>query len=935
VIHPKPINPHLDIEPTEQHTIQLTMIDDIRPVYEGKRTKNKDPADYTINPRQNLMAVVHDPDGRAVGTITPERLAVLYAKYQRTSRETPHLIEEHSVGSFAADVARLLLRYKQGSKVTGRDNGIKLENHWAVPPKVFKALKGSLSLQKERFASPLNCNPDMEEYWSIHEADSLFGARYNSYKCRWTGPSEANAEYEHDELFKAMRWAVHSALQPEPTLTLLVHPAWDEGSSTAYYRWLEHCGGVAQVMMRIPRKRFKFIKPTQWTDQDPLAGHPKWDVNLIVAANPQGWQAYSQLHTEEGRACLYSQMAAALTELLGTEVPMEEVQTWWQLPDSWTPDTVTVQQALQSDETLEVMRRPKQHKNAKPDACHRPWHSRSLVPTTTELQALFPPVGQLAMPWDMMAYTDGSASKVKDEDTGAEKKITGAGVFIPAPLLRHTKALDPTHQQWEGRKGHRLKADPGPPGYTNTITRAELVALLTYQQWSEENGVSAGVATDSYAAMMLIAKMVQAPHKLLLHPHRWLLWEIMRSLEKRTSPLHIYKVKSHTGVMGNELADLTAKQAAKTSSDTDGEPCPHKVLVGAEPHLEDKWAYWLEYQPPPKSGGDTVAEPRPLRDVDNELTKLCHEENRLGEADTSSIYYTKMQEALPDMLPATSNKYKTSTVVAWAAKRTVMAYHSGCLGNQKIAHRDGYAKSPDCQLCGQLDGGHHALSACPAMERPVTERHHGLVRMITKALLLGKHGNGVVMMDAGSKDKRQEAGIPQRVGHQLPRDLLPDTLSELELKEAQRRLKPDIVLATKRKAGKSRTIHIVEVKYCRDTDKTLQERRAEAQHQELLKLLRTKHRHVKLHTLLVGVGGSVYKAGRDTLIKLGVDRNAAMTFLEKINIYTVNQAQSIISIRRQKEAQVRAERGEPPRAWPRGPQHKQRKNVRRKKRRPK
>ena len=214
----------------------------------------------------------------------------------------------------------------------GRDTGVKLENHWAMPPAVFDVLRQGLGISKERFASPLNFNPHMDEYWSIHQEDTLFGARHDSFRCYWTGPSEANAEYEHDELFKAMRWAVHSALQQEPSLTLLVHPAWDERSNTAYQRWLDECGEVAQVLVRIPRKNFKFTRPTHWADQDDLAGHPRWDVNFIVTANEQGWERYSTLRTEDGIAQFCEHMADALTGVLQKKVAASDVHKWWKLP---------------------------------------------------------------------------------------------------------------------------------------------------------------------------------------------------------------------------------------------------------------------------------------------------------------------------------------------------------------------------------------------------------------------------------------------------------------------------------------------------------------------------------------------------------------------------------------------------------------------------
>lgn len=130
----------------------------------------------------------------------------------------------------------------------------------------LQTLSRWFGISKERFASPLNFNRALLEYWSAHEADKVFGAHHDAYRCQWTAASQANAEYEHDEPYKAMQWAIHSALANEdtPTLTLLIHPAWDTRSSTAYHRWLEEYPDTAEILMRIPNKRFKFIKPTQW-----------------------------------------------------------------------------------------------------------------------------------------------------------------------------------------------------------------------------------------------------------------------------------------------------------------------------------------------------------------------------------------------------------------------------------------------------------------------------------------------------------------------------------------------------------------------------------------------------------------------------------------------------------------------------------------------
>jgi hypothetical protein len=404
------------------------------------------------------------------------------------------------------------------------------------------------------------------------------------------------------------------------------------------------------------------------------------------------------------------------------------------------------------------------------------------------------------------------------------------------------------------------------------------------------------------AILQEISKAVRDPNHFADHKHRGLLWRILLLLLEMELPLVMYKVKSHVGIVGNELADIAAKMGLDSE---------HARLVtdGAEPHLEDTNPYWLKYQPTGK-GEDTELRPQIVGDLKEQLSRICYAELKLGRANQEAIYYQTMQQALPDMLLDISNKWRTSQTVPPAARRTAMAYHNGTLYNQSMAKREKRTDSDACILCGQTDSRQHAVSGCPAMSDMVTERHHGAVRLITKEIMRGRHGAALLMMDAGRLEKRKRDGVD--LATSIPTDLLPGNVSQAELKKLTRTLKPDILLKTKQRAKrtgddpkpktKGPVVRIVEVKYCKDTDKTKQEERASEQHARLTALLKQNKQEVQQHTILLGVGGTIYKDTLNHLKALGIDKDRAVKLVERLSAYAVTQMRNIIHTRRALEA---------------------------------
>ncbi len=75
-----------------------------------------------------------------------------------------------------------------------------------------------------------------------------------------------------------------------------------------------------------------------------------------------------------------------------------------------------------------------------------------------------------------------------------------------------------------------------------------------------------------------------------------------------------------------------------------------------------------------------------------------------------------------------------------------------------------------------------------------------------------------------------------------------------------------------------RTIHIVEVKYCRDIDKSKQALRAVQQHEALREALLQvgyKPEQVHMHVITLGATGTIYRYTHATLMQLGIDSKTA------------------------------------------------------------
>jgi hypothetical protein len=189
----------------------------------------------------------------------------------------------------------------------------------------------------------------------------------------------------------------------------------------------------------------------------------------------------------------------------------------------------------------------------------------------------------------------------------------------------------------------------------------------------------------------------------------------------------------------------------------------------------------------------------------------------------------------------------------------------------------------------------HALSGCPSMEKLVTERHNGAGRLLLKAVSEGGHGANILMADVGCTERMNELAIARKAAS-VPAGLFPASWSADKKRAAQRKLRPDALVQTHDKKGNC-TLHIVEIKYCRDTDRSNQEQRAHKQHNRLEEVLKEAGHVVQRQTILIGVFGTAYEDSITALKKLGVDPKIAKQTLQKVHVYTVKQFTKLMGSR--------------------------------------
>ena len=217
-LHVAPINPQADICPPGQHTIVIRDID----TWQGDGEPHG----------CHTLACVYAPEGRLMGTLGVDTLAVLKERYDRAAGQGQHGALNPPVGPFEREVADLICRYKDGHKfksgTSDKLGTVSWKSSPSVPRYMLEGLVQALGITTERFASPLDAHHAVPHYSSAHPRDAVFGAGPDTYTTIWTGWSWCHPPHCTAALDKAVAWAAASARaaqdQGAPSATLMLLP---------------------------------------------------------------------------------------------------------------------------------------------------------------------------------------------------------------------------------------------------------------------------------------------------------------------------------------------------------------------------------------------------------------------------------------------------------------------------------------------------------------------------------------------------------------------------------------------------------------------------------------------------------------------------------------------------------------------------------------
>ena len=181
-----------------------------------------------------------------------------------------------------------------------------------------------------------------------------------------------------------------------------------------------------------------------------------------------------------------------------------------------------------------------------------------------------------------------------------------------------------------------IKVRPSKPGPVHTINRAEMLAIHeALRHWEQCDNVS--IATDTANAMKSINKQPRNPHKHNEHVHKNLLEAIAKLLlsrARRALSTSLFKVKSHIGIHGNELADQIAGGATES---WEIDMSNHFV----EPYDDMPWLRSIT-----KDDHGSDREDPFLRDLRDSLKTVIHDQQRLGQTNQQAKYVQYWGEVL-------------------------------------------------------------------------------------------------------------------------------------------------------------------------------------------------------------------------------------------------------------------------------------------------
>lgn len=239
-----------------------------------------------------------------------------------------------------------------------------------------------------------------------------------------------------------------------------------------------------------------------------------------------------------------------------------------------------------------------------------------------------------------------------------------------------------------------------------------------------------------------------------------------------------------------------------------------------------------------------------------------------------------------------------SSKVDWYTQKLAIQYRWGLLPTNRLLHKIGKTPTNNCPLCGEEDGGHHAISGCKELSAAYTRRHNDAGTEILEAIGRGTRAAHVYLSDVGFTKRKSRAEAPEGMQpHRFMRHMDAPLYFNPDLAQALEEYKdsvPDILLIHSEEIEWNFTI--VELKYCRDTDPDPQQQRAASQHSALRDLIMAHEPTARVHILplMLGVSGIIYESFMQTMKdRLGVAGTTLNSLARRLHFIAVRNLRLI------------------------------------------
>ena len=318
--------------------------------------------------------------------------------------------------------------------------------------------------------------------------------------------------------------------------------------------------------------------------------------------------------------------------------------------------------------------------------------------------------------WDPtdFVYTDGSL--VKGRDT------LGAAAVFPTTQTTITIEVQATPERF-------------------TINRAELAAIsVALERSLTWNHIS--ILTDSAFSINSIRNYCHTPHRYQTNTHRALLHKIhciLRDREVKGLSTHLGKVKSHTNIHYNEVADQGAKSVVMGSAPD--------VLYSDDNPSTTGHRTWIQSRIADK-------DPVPLRDPKTQINKLI----RAHRPGTLSYNHTTHGEQLRRAVTQGADfSIHTKSQSPYINRRDAMEIAWGSAKSRLYKGK----VIPLCRHCLIRLTNSHLAGDCPTKQRLRTDRHNSTFLLLHELLQESNGGRWPILaMDLGRKPIKDFEATP-------------------------------------------------------------------------------------------------------------------------------------------------------------------------------